>query len=179
MTESGPSLLPHEEPIAPRIDLCIAAVFLAIGITIFVLSLQMPTYAEQKGEFYQRPGLVPALYGAVIALLSIWLGVRSLRRGALTAAGAHRSAPRTGYSNARLAASAVLGLIYAVGMIGRLPFWLATTLFIFAFTTLFEWRADDGRSARNRKLLIAATIAIVASIAITVVFEKLFLVRLP
>ena len=81
-----PDLLPHEQPAPPRTDLWIAAVFFVFGAAVAWLAFLMPTYAEQKGEIYTAPGLVPGFYGIVIFLLSIWLAVRAVRQGALRAA---------------------------------------------------------------------------------------------
>src|SRR3954454_4308703 len=122
MAEAVPPLMPHEQPLPPRTDLWIAAVFLAFAVTIIALARQMPTYREQRGEIYTAPGLVPALYGIVIALLSVWLGFRSVARGALQPR-ASADGKREGYSNTRLALAAALCLFFTVGLIGRLPFW--------------------------------------------------------
>lgn len=174
-----PSLLPHEEPLPPRVDLCVAAVFLAAGIAVIGLALAMPTFYDRLQQIYTAPGLVPALHGSVIALLSVWLAMRSISRGALKATAAAPAAKREGYSNFRLAAAALLCLVFAVGMVSRLPFWLATALFVFAFIVLFEWQAGEPWSRRAKPLATAAAVAGGAAIAITLVFERLFLVRLP
>ncbi len=173
-----PSLLPHEEPLPPRWDLYIAAVFLCLGIAIIAGALAMPTFYDRLQQTYTAPGLVPSLYGAVVALLSVWLGARALMRGALKPAPA-AGAAREGYSNFRLACAALLCLVFAVGMVGRLPFWLATGLFVFAFIALFEWQEGVSWRRRLRPLLTGAAVAAGTAIGVTLVFEKLFLVRLP
>ena len=50
MAAETPSLLPHEQPLPPRKDLWIAAVFFVLGVAISWLAFRMPTYADQKGE---------------------------------------------------------------------------------------------------------------------------------
>ena len=84
MSDDAPALLPHEEPMPPRTDLWTAAVFLVFGAAIVTLAWRMPTFVDQKGELYTAPGLVPGIYGTIIATLSCWLAVRSIRRGALS-----------------------------------------------------------------------------------------------
>jgi hypothetical protein len=59
-----------------------------------------------------------------------------------------------------------------------IPFWLATGGFVTAFVVLFEWNAV----APNRRwlmVLLAALLGTVIAIAVTLVFQELFLVTLP
>ena len=49
------SILPHEKPLPPRVDLWTAAVFLVLGLAIAALSWQMPTFKEQRGRSTPRP----------------------------------------------------------------------------------------------------------------------------
>ncbi len=180
MTETPPSsVLPHEEPLPPRYDLWTAAVFFCIGVAIVWLAWQMPTYEEQQGKIYTAPGLVPALHGIVIAGLSLWLGLRAITRGALRAGRGQERPPREGYSDTRLYLAAALCLIFAVGLVGRLPFWLAAAIFVFSFTTLFEWQRGAPARERVRRLAIAAALGIGTGVVVTLVFERGFLVRLP
>src|SRR5215216_4467113 len=99
-------LLPHEERLPPRTDLWVAASFFVLSAAILVLSWRMPTYADQGGEIYTAPGLVPSFYGVVIGVLSLWLAMRALRGGALAPASAHQERPDSGNSNARFALAA-------------------------------------------------------------------------
>lgn len=179
MADDAPTLLPHEEPLPPRTDLWTAAVFLVLGIAIAVLAWRMPTFAEQKGELYTAPGLVPGIYGSIIALLNCWLAVRSIRRGALAAAGPAPEAPPEGTSNTRLALAAALCLAFCVGLIGRMPFWLAAAIFVFSFIVLFEWRAGENWKVRTRQIATALLQGLVTGLLVALVFEKIFYVRLP
>jgi len=179
MSDPTLPLLPHEQPLPPRLDLYIAAVFLAIGLGVVALALQMPTFKEQLGQIYTAPGLVPTVHGTIIVLLSLWLAVRSIQRGALRPGSGGTAAPREGHSNARLALAAVLCLVFAGGLVGRMPFSVAAALFVAGFIVLFEWRSDVGANQRVRPIAIALAVGIGTGIAVTLVFERLFLVRLP
>ncbi len=174
-----PSVMPHEEPLSPRYDLWTAAVFFCAGVAIIHLCWLMPTYREQQGQIYVAPGLVPALHGIVITGLSIWLGLRAIARGALRTGSGKPQKPREGYSNTRLFLAAAMCLAFAVGLVGRMPFWLAAAIFVFAFTMLFEWQRDAPRRERLRRLAIAAALGISTGAVVTLVFERVFLVRLP
>lgn len=181
MTETPPpSLMPHEQPLPPRYDLWTAAVFFCVGVAIVWLAFLMPTYRDQQGPIYEAPGLVPTLHGIVVVVLSIWLGLRSVSRGALRTGGADEPRKsREAYSNTRLVLAGLLCLVFAVGLVGQLPFWLAAAIFVFAFTSLFEWRAEAPIKERARRLAIAAVLGIGTGVAVTLVFQRAFLVRLP
>jgi putative tricarboxylic transport membrane protein len=179
MATDTPPLLPHEQPLPPRRDLWTAAAFLALGLAIVSLAWSMPTYTEQKGEIFTAPGLVPGIYGLVITALSIWLAVRSLRRGALWERATPHEAGPDGTSNLRLALAAGLGLLFCVGLIGRMPFWAATAVFVTAFIALFEWRAGAPWGLRLKLLATALLQGVLTGLAVMLVFQKIFYVRLP
>ncbi len=179
MTNDTSSLLPHEKPLPPRVDLWTGAFFLVLGIAIVALAWRMPTFKEQKGEIFTAPGLVPSLYGLIICILSIWLAARSIRRGALAAQSHAGEGAPEGTSNLRLALAAALGLVFCVGLIGRLPFWLAAAIFVTAFIVLFEWRPGEAWSTRARHVATALVQGAITGIAVVLVFEKIFYVRLP
>jgi putative tricarboxylic transport membrane protein len=178
MADEAPGILPHEQPLLPRVDLWTGVAFLALGLAIFALAVQMPTFKEQKGEIYTAPGLVPGIYGLVISALSVWLILRSVRRSRSAEPIAIAAAPE-GTSNLRLALAAALGLVFCVGLIGRMPFWAAAAIFVAAFIALFEWRKGDAWSRRALRLGTAALQGLVTGAAVSLVFEKLFYVRLP
>jgi putative tricarboxylic transport membrane protein len=173
------SVLPHEEPLPPRVDLWTAAVFFAVGVAIIYAAWRMPTFREQLGQIYTAPGLVPALYGTIIVVLALWLAARSIGRGALKRGEKHARQVPEGYSNLRLALAVALCCGFAVGMVGRLPFWLATAIFVFLFILLFEWRRDQPWRERAIRIASAALIGVGTGAAVMLVFTRVFLVRLP
>jgi putative tricarboxylic transport membrane protein len=81
--------------------------------------------------------------------------------------------------NQRLLLTAILCIGYAGFLIGTLPYWLATGFFVFVFMIVFEWKRGMTVPQRRKNLISAALIAILSSVAITLVFERLFLVALP
>lgn len=179
MAEDNPAaLLPRDEPVSPRADLWTAAVFFVIGAAIVAASWAMPTYFAQQGEVYQAPGLVPALHGFVIALLGFLLGVRAVRTGRLQTPTGPRP-PREGYSNFRLTLATGLCLAFAVVLVGRLPFVVAAAVFVTVFILLFEWRGGASWAQRLKQVAVALAIGAGTGIVVVLVFERLFLVRLP
>lgn len=179
MADESLPLLPHEEPLAPRTDLWVAASFLVLSAAILTLTWRMPTYTDQGGQIYTAPALVPTFYAIVILVLSLWLAVRSIRAGALTPAGKDGPPAEAGNSNTRFAIAAGLGVLFIVGLIGRMPFWLAAAIFVALFVAAFEWRRGLPPGARLRAVTIAVVQGVVTGILVTLVFERVFLVRLP
>jgi hypothetical protein len=160
----------------------VAAVFYLLGLSILVLSVQMPNYLDQKGMIYTAPGLVPGFYGIIIAVLSIWLALRSLarsRQGRAAAPAQETSQPSAESGNLRLAIAVLLCVAFAAGFIGRMPFWLAAALFVTLFIAVFEWSLDTPLRQRLIRLAVAATIGLATGFLVTLVFEKIFFVRLP
>ena len=69
--------------------------------------------------------------------------------------------------------------MYAAGLVGRVPFWLATFLFVFASIVVFERNEYKNRRMATRRLIVAAVIAGATAFAVPFVFERIFLVNLP
>ena len=73
----------------------------------------------------------------------------------------------------------VLTLTYTLGLVGLVPFWLATGLFVFAFILVFEIWLAEPRRRLAQSLPWALGLAIATAAIVTLVFERAFLVRLP
>lgn len=172
MAESSPS---------PRADLLWALAWIAVGAAIFTGGFTMDRLERQNINPYTAPGLVPALLGIGIAILGAILLVRSVRRGGLAAA----LDGRTPADGGRLALALGLCILYAGGLVGRtllgfhVPFWLATALFVFVAILALEWRARRERGELGRGIAIALACAVGTAAGVTLVFQEVFLVRLP
>jgi len=164
-----------------KADFVTGLVLIALGVATVVESLRMPRFAHLNIEPYTVPGLVPGALGAVILLLGAILFLRAARAGGwrLGAGAAARKTWASDPGSRRLALSTALCLGYAGLLVGRLPFWLATFSFVFAFVVLFEWPLATARGERIRRLLIALAYAVAVAAAVTLVFQHVFLVRLP
>lgn len=164
-----------------KADFVTGLVLIALGIAIVVASAAMPRFEELQVNPYTVPGLVPGVLGVVILILGGVLFGRAAR------AGGWRLAERTGQAARwrtnpgmrRVLLSVALCLLYAAGLLGRLPFWLATFLFVAAFVVLFEWPLAADRSDRLRRVLFAIVLGAAISAATSLVFQEIFLVRLP
>jgi hypothetical protein len=163
-----------------RADFVTALVLIALGGAVVAESLRMPRFAELDINPYTVPGLVPGALGVVLLVLGAALLVRATRAGGWRlfggAAGSSAAADQ-GIRNLVLAVALCVG--YAAGLIGRVPFWLATFLFVALFVVVFEGgRAQSGRE-QVRRLAFAVAFGGLVAAGVTLVFQEVFLVRLP
>jgi hypothetical protein len=149
----------------------------AIGIAGLVESLRMPRFENRNADPFTVPGLTPGMVCTVLAVLGIVLIIRAMAgRGGVT------PLPILNWpsgSATRMLFTLITVAIYGFLLFGRMPFLLATTLFIFVFTVGAELLN------RERKLTImplcagALALALASSFVIRFVFVEIFLVRLP
>jgi hypothetical protein len=80
----------------------------------------------------------------------------------------------------RLALSWTLCMTFAGLLLGRgLPFWLLASAFMFLHVFFLEDAERQAAIPRWKRALIAGAIGIATGVVITLVFQKIFLVRLP
>lgn len=157
----------------PRADMLGGAGWIAAGAAIVIASWRMDRFEQMGATVYTMPGLVPGIVGVVLALLGAALMLRAWRSAAREAdAGA---APPEPLWNARVLQMLVLCMAYAGGLVGRVPFTLATALFTGAAVAWFAPRDD----APIRRYGLALAAGLGTALVIVLVFERLFLVRLP
>jgi hypothetical protein len=127
------------------------------------------------------PGLLPGLLGIAMILLGGIMALRSWRRGAFTlplpAATPHQREERR-----RVAIAVALCCGYGIVLVGHgIPFWLASSLYVTASILLFQRIGADPADRRltARAWAKAVTIGVAASVITWLVFEQVFLVRLP
>lgn len=152
-----------------RSDLWGGAGWLGFGLLILAESLRMDRFESMGAQLYAMPGFVPGLIGGLIALLGVVLMLRGLLQRRSTPAGTAR------LLNARVAITLALAVVYAGLLIGRAPFWLVTALFVAVFVALF---APEGQT-RTRRAFVALAAGVLTSAVVTLMFQQVFLVRLP
>ncbi len=101
------------------------------------------------------PGIVPGFLAIIILILAVLLLVRSVRRRGYRLARQDAATRAVVFSPAtfRVVLCLFLALVYALGLVGNLPFWLATFLFVTTFILVFEWPL----AAPARRWLTVAT----------------------
>lgn len=155
-------------------DLASALGWVLLGAAIAIGAWNMDRLQSQGATLYSYPGLVPGLLGAAIALMGAMLGVRAVAQGAFSPA-----APLWPGWHPRLVAATAFMLVYALGLVARMPFWLATWLFVSGFVAAFEWNGRGARGERLRGIALALLYGGGTALSVTLAFERLFLVRLP
>ncbi len=174
-----------------RRDFITSLVLTALGLIVLVESLRMPRFSHLGINPYTVPGIVPGVLGGVIAVFGLLMLGRTL-------VARHRghdvpttAADREPGSTSRVLVTLALTLAYGGFLVGRMPFWLATLVFVWGFLLVFEWRpsllarpdalperrVDTGGLVRYVSTSLLQGVLVAA--AVTFVFERLFLVRLP
>jgi len=175
-----------------RLDAAVWAVF---GLVVLVAAWRVDRLENLHINPWSIPGLLPGIVGALIILLAAVLALRAPPAAPADGAGeaaqdgeaAADGAPATqvpgpdaagGLARAFVAAVPCV-LFAALGPATPLPFAADAALFIFAFIAIFSWPRWRAQERAGRGLLVAAVVAVVAALAISWLFESVFLVRLP
>lgn len=157
-----------------RSDLVGGAGWVMFGLAIVVGSVRMERFESMGAQLYTMPGFVPGMIGGLVALLGLVLMLRGWVRRAEDRA-ASDDAPVEPLLNRRIVTTMLLTLVYAGLLIGRAPFWLVTALFVAAFVATF---IPSGPTPM-RRAFVAVVAGVLTSAAVTLLFQYIFLVRLP
>lgn len=170
-----------DERISPRSDLADAIGWIVLGVAVLIGSLMMDRLEAQHINPYTVPGLLPGLLGIAMILLGLVLAERSRERGAFTQP---RLAPTVDQRDERRRVWIVAALCigYGVVLIGHgIPFWLASSIYVTASILILQRlsRDADERRMTPRAVAKAVVIGVASSVITQLVFQELFLVRMP
>jgi hypothetical protein len=160
--------------VKPGPDRLFGAGWIALGVAVLAASWRMDRLEGLHINPWSVPGLLPGLLGALMMLFGAALALRA------PATGVGETAPVAPGGRIWLALALCVG--YAAGLLGHgLPFWLTSAGFMFIAIVAFRWLDRDAEAPvrLGRLALESAAIAVVGSIAISLLFQELFLVRLP
>lgn len=170
---------PGEEDAKPsaRSDLAQAVFWLGAGGALFYASWTMDRLANLGVQPFSAPGLLPGVLGVFIVVLGFTMLVRAMRALRKRAA----NPPATpAIEWRRIALPLALCLGFAAGMVGRgIAFWLAAWIFVSLTVWTLQYRERHARNELGRLALVALAVGAGASVAITLIFQELFLIRLP
>lgn len=159
----------------------VALGWVVLGVAIAVGGWRMDRLERMNIEPWSAPGLLPGVLGVLIALFGALLAWRE-RHPQPTEGGAPPT-PDDGAGHGglgRAAAVLVLAVGWTLAALGRgLPFLATSSVLVAAWIALLRW--DEWRASGTlvRGLGKAVTIAVLACTAIALLFEDVFLVRLP
>ena len=163
-----------------RSDFLSALGWMGLGVAILIGSVTMDRLEKQDINPYTIPGLLPGLLGIAMTILGGLLALRSWRPHLL--ASRVSGAPVNRAEQKRLLLVLGLCLAFGVGLVGHgLPFWLAAAIFVTVAILSLQYQQHKSIDRRSsvRMLVKAAAIGLGAGIVITIVFQEIFLVRLP
>jgi putative tricarboxylic transport membrane protein len=164
-----------------RADFLTGIALILVGLYVILESWRMPRMEHLGAHPLSVPGIVPAFLAGVLIVAGAVLTIRSVRAGGHRL-GLSREKLREVLAkpgNRRLVITLVLTIGYAGFLIGRIPYEVATGLFIFAFIVVFEWKRGCATTRYVRIVVAAAVLAVVTTAIVSVAFERLFLVTLP
>jgi Tripartite tricarboxylate transporter TctB family len=155
--------------------------WMALGATILIASILMDRLEQQHINPYTIPGLLPGLLGIAMIVLGGLLALRSWRRGGVKRPPSNPTAQDRAQRR-RLWMVIALCMTFDVALVGHgLPFWLAAWTFVTTAILLLQHgaRKAAGQKLTARVWLKAGAIGLGAGLAITLVFQEIFLVHLP
>ncbi|PWR04243.1 hypothetical protein DKT77_02350 [Meridianimarinicoccus roseus] len=149
-----------------------AVVFFALGVALLIGGWTMERLEFRQIHPASIPGLVPMILGVLLAICAILLFITSRT--------ADRDAPRLVFGSwTRLGLTALICTGYAAGLVGWLSYFWATLMFTFVFALVFSFPLHADRPAQAKALASAATLAICVAWGTALLFQEVFLVRLP
>ena len=153
-------------------DRITSIVLFALGAAMLAGGFTMDRLEIRQIHPASIPGLVPMILGAALMLCAVLLFGSAARGEA-----GEGAAERVSWTDLLVATGFSVG--YALLLVGRLPFALATALYIGSFVVWFSWPSDRSRAARLKVVGGAMVFAVVAAVGISALFRFGFLVRLP
>jgi hypothetical protein len=166
----------------------------AIGLAMLVGGYTMDRLEIRQIHPASIPGLVPMMLGAAMMLCAVllFLAARTAHAariaqlanlaGPSTAAQAGDEPSETQQattSNRDLFFAAAYSVVYALALVGSLPFAPATAIYIAVFYTHFTWDRSATAGEHLKRIAIAIAFGVVGAYAIASLFQYGFLVRLP
>lgn len=167
------------QPASPRSDFIAALLWIAFGAAVAIGSWRMDRLENQDINPYTVPGLLPGLLGIAVIVFGALLLLRAWRQGALDPS-VPRAAPMSAAERKRLLIVLGLCLTFGVVLVGHgLPFWLAAAIFVSATILILQYPQRRAANQVARGFVTALAIGLGAGLAITLIFQEFFLVRLP
>lgn len=145
-----------------------------LGIAMFVGGYQMDRLEIRQIHPSSIPGLVPMMLGISLTICSILLYIEAYKNKSTEI---QVNMKLVSWNN--LLVCAFMSCIYAVLLVGWLPFYLATGIYITLFILYFNREELLVIGLRRKAILTAIIVGPLAAVLISVLFRYGFLVRLP
>ncbi|WP_172294243.1 tripartite tricarboxylate transporter TctB family protein [Pseudoruegeria sp. HB172150] len=155
----------------PAADRVTAAALFALGAAMSWGGFVMDRLEIRQIHPASIPGLVPMILGAAMMLCALLLALST--RGQT----APDTAPQGNWSD--FAFAGVWSCVFALLLVGTLPFAAAAAIYTFVFAGWFTWQPAEGPARNAKQLIFIAVFAIAVAAGIAALFRYGFLVRLP
>ncbi len=144
-----------------------------LGLIVFIISIRMPTFRELGANPYSAPGIVPGILGVTLLFMSAILFIRSVIRKGYKIRLSSQGLKLFFKNNSikRFLIALFLSVFYVI-LLGKINYFLLTTIYIFLFVWSFELKT-------KKTLFFALLEAVLIAVCISYVFRYLFLVTLP
>jgi Tripartite tricarboxylate transporter TctB family len=157
------------------VDRICGPLWVVLGVAMVVGASRIDRMESQGVKWFGAPGLVPGLLGLAMVGAGVVLSLRAWRASVAPGAADRRSNVWR-----RVGLSLALCLVFAIGLVGHgLPFSVACGLYLFAHVALLQWNDRRAAGQTARGLLVAGAVAVGGAVLVPLIFQDLFLVRLP
>lgn len=171
----------------PRADFITSVLLMALSAFVIIESLRMPRLEHRNINPYTIPGMVPAILGVIMGVLSITLFLRAMRHGGYRlskhASAGEGSVQKVGFwhkpETLRVILTVGFCLLYAIILVGWAWYPVATFLYVFGFIVIFEYDRTKRPGEQKRTYILAGVEALLTAVLVSVVFRYVFLIRLP
>lgn len=161
-----------ETPIADRLT---AAILFLLGGAMCWGGFVMDRLEIRQIHPASIPGLLPIFLGLILMVCAVFLAL-STRGKQIT--NAENVPKETGNWN-DFGFAAVWSCLFAMVMVSRIPFVVASAIYIAVFTGWYLWRPAGEGGYRFKMIVLVALYAVLVAVGVSVLFRYGFLVRLP
>ena len=165
----------------PKADFVVSIVLMCFGIWIMIHSYHMPRFEDLGADPFSVPGIVPGILGLIIFVLSLVVFIRSIYNKGYRLGLTQQTVTNfvRNDSTRRMLLTTLICIVYGLGMVGNMNYYLATFLFVLVFLILFQYRPAEGFTAQKKMLVMSLLQAGLTAGVVGAVFRYLFLVDLP
>lgn len=158
-----------------KTDVFICIIGIALGIFAAVEGRKMPSDTLVNAKWYTAPAFLPTIFGIALAILCLIQLVIDIRMS--NGISKEDAAKAIGYFKSReffrLVLAVILLTTYIFGLLGHLPFWLATFLYLICTMMCFATKRD------MKQIAIMIIVSVIAAAAVSYGFGTLAQIPLP
>lgn len=152
----------------------------ALGVAMLIGGYTMDRLEIRQIHPASIPGLVPMILGFAMMLCAALLFLSARAAHAAIASDQSEGPSISGAASANnLFFAASYSVIYAIALVGSMPFALATAIYIAVFYIHFTWNKAAPIRKRLTRISYGIGFAVIGAYAIASLFQYGFLVRLP